>query len=108
MPLFRVSLPVQLDIEVDATDALTARRLIDDAFKRVDPLNSPNVRVQVKSSLSQVARAASSMPLRKGLRSSPMLAWSPSRAPSPYRSPERGTGRKIAATPIRPAAALHI
>ena len=58
MPLFRVSLPVQLDIEVDATDALTARRLIDDAFKRVDPLNSPNVRVQVKSSLGQVARAS--------------------------------------------------
>jgi hypothetical protein len=58
MPLFRVSLPVQLDIEVDATDALTARRLIDDAFKRVDPLNSPNVRVQVKSSLGQLARAS--------------------------------------------------
>ena len=70
MPLFRVSLPVQLDIEVDATDALTARRLIDDAFKRVDPLYSPNVRVQVKSSLGQLLAPACSMLLRKGLRSS--------------------------------------
>jgi hypothetical protein len=51
MPLFRVYQPVELDIEVEAKDADSALAAIEEAFKRPDPLSSPNVRIQVQSSL---------------------------------------------------------
>jgi hypothetical protein len=56
MPLFRVYQPVELDIQVEAQDGAGALLAIEDAFKRPDPLHSPNVRIQVHSSL-RVVRA---------------------------------------------------
>jgi hypothetical protein len=41
---FRVLLPVVLDLEVVANDAVEAVAALDEAFKRADPLGTPRVK----------------------------------------------------------------
>jgi hypothetical protein len=57
MKTFRVMIPALLELEVESKDADTAIEAVNAAFKRADPLNTPNVRLAVSSSLQPIVRA---------------------------------------------------
>jgi hypothetical protein len=56
MKRFRILIPVLLDLEIEADDALNAVRAVDNAFALPDPLNSPSVRLGVRSALAPLVR----------------------------------------------------
>jgi hypothetical protein len=56
VPTFHVRKPVMLEIEIETADGLSATRMIDEAFQRADPLNTPDVRLRTASSISASAR----------------------------------------------------
>jgi hypothetical protein len=62
MPLFRVDQLVELNIEVEAQDGAGALLAIEEAFRRPDPLQSPNVRIQAQSLVVVRARVLDATP----------------------------------------------
>ena len=57
MNTYRVMVPALLDLEVEAGSAQDALEAVNDAFTRADPLNTPDVRLSVGTSLKPIVRA---------------------------------------------------